>query len=150
MDLNKSAHMPGCCKRVLSTSQHHDIRQPCYNVRMFYVVTSDARRRAKWLRYFGTSRVPVKVNAPRQQSLHDGQSVLAYDLDASRLHPMARQRFADYVSRRTGHLVTSADVDGWPLAATGLETETAVSDSWQRRPFFVCAPHNIGGMYIGD
>ncbi len=100
---------------------------------MFYVLTTDARRRAKWERFFGVERLPVKTHSPRWQLVY-GETVLAYDLDAARLHPMARRRFADYVSRRTGHAVTAAEVDGWPLRASGLEIETAVSSS-VKRPF---------------
>lgn len=100
---------------------------------MFYVVTTDTQRQATWERFFGVERLPVKANRPRPQLLH-GETVLAFDLDAARLHPMARRRFADYVSRRTGHVVLAAEVDGWPLRASGLMIETAVS-SEVKRPF---------------
>lgn len=100
---------------------------------MFYVTTTDQRRRAHWMRLFGVDQLPVKAPRPRRQArIWQPGEVLAFDLDAGRLHWMQRHRFAGYVSRQIGVTVDEALhlVDGWPIPADGV---TAVS--WWKRPF---------------
>lgn len=112
---------------------------------MTYIMTTDPQRREKWLHLFGTDVLPVKQPAPRWRvergAFGRETEALGYDLDASRLHPMALIRFADYVSRKTGHRHSTDDVDGWLITAAGCavvdEDEiTADSARWQKRPFF--------------
>lgn len=97
---------------------------------MFYVTTHDHQRHAHWERVFGATRLPVKVGLPRWQvGVWQPGAILAYDLDAARLHWMQRQRFAGYVSRRTGMSMADAmyAIDGWPIEADDCEIGTAVS-----------------------
>ena len=67
-----------------------------------FITTTDPTRRALWLRLFGSEWLPVKSARPRWQVDRAGVEVLAFDLDASRLHFMARSRFAGYIARRDG------------------------------------------------
>ena len=93
-----------------------------------FITTNNAHRALKWQRLFGSDRLPVKQEKPRHQWLPlSVQMVLAYDLDAKRLHPMQRVRFADYISKRTGmtHSEAMTHVDGWPLDADGCSVVTA-------------------------
>jgi hypothetical protein len=112
------------------------------------VTTQDPTRRALWLRLFGVDWLPVKAARPRWQvargELVEGE-ILAFDLDAARLHPMARERFAHYIAQRTGetYKVAAHIVDGWPIAAAGCVVETAVSSEWVERPF----TFSRGGAY---
>lgn len=107
----------------------------------FLLTTTDSQRRAKWQRIFGVDELPVKADKPRWRvergAFGREVNVLGYDLDASRVHWMGLTRFAEYVSRKTGHEYTAANMDGWLIRATGYETvhETADSASWQERPF---------------
>jgi len=109
--------------------------------RMFQIMTHDTRQRALWLRLFGTETLPVKAAKPRWRvergAFGREVNVLAYDLDARRLHWMARQRFASWVSVKTGHTVRASEVDGWLIKADRCEVinETADSSMWGKRPF---------------
>lgn len=113
----------------------------CYNACMFTIMTNDPRQRALWLKLFGTEQLPVKTAKPRWRvergAFTRETNVLAYDLDASRLHWMARQRFASWVSLKTGHTVTAKEIDGWLIKADRCELviDTAVSPTWRKRPF---------------
>ena len=102
-----------------------------------FITTTDADRRALWLRLFGSEWLPVKSARPRWQVDRVGVEVLAFDLDASRLHIMAQARFAGYVARRDGIAYDTALslVNGWPVKAVGCIVETAVSETWEKRPF---------------
>lgn len=106
---------------------------------IFQVTTQDPARRRLWLRLFGAEWLPVKADRPRWQVKAGQGEVLAFDLDAKRLHPMARARFAHAISQRHGMTYEAALslVDGWPIEASGciVESETAVSGRWQERPF---------------
>ena len=106
---------------------------------MFYIMTTDPQRRAKWQRLFGTDELPVKSAEPRWRVERDAfgseSNVLGYDLDASRLHWMARIRFADYVSRRMGHTYQPSDMDGWLIKAAGCDLVNEAADSDRERPF---------------
>lgn len=99
----------------------------------YYVTTSSPKRRALWLRLFGVDRLPVVSPKPRWQ-VGRGEfretETLAYDLDVARLHWMA-------LSRAAGRLgIDVADVRGLPIKASAdVVVETAVSDSWKKRPF---------------
>lgn len=113
-----------------------------------FITTSDPRRRDLWLRLFGEEWLPVKAARPRWQVTRgelNETEILAFDLDAVRLPAGARERFAHYVARKTDQSYAAAaqQVDGWPLKAAGCVVETAVSDSWQKRPF-VFAREPIG------
>ncbi len=104
------------------------------------ITTSDAQRRALWLRLFGADWLPVKTARPRWQVVRGELTeveVLAFDLDASRMPAGARDRFAHYIAAKTGQGYEAAltQVDGWPIAAAGCTVETAVSSKWVRRPF---------------
>lgn len=100
---------------------------------MAWIMTHDEARRTRWIKLFGVERLPVKVAKPRwQHHPFSAAMVYAYDLDARRLHPQARARFAAYIASRAhvdygtaGHMV-----DGWPVQAAGCELaqeETVVS-----------------------
>jgi len=109
---------------------------------MFTIITNDPRQRALWLRLFGTEQLPVKADKPRWRvergAFGREVNVLAYDLDASRLHWMARQRFASWLSSIPGnHKVRASEVDGWLIKADRCEivNETADSSMWGKRPF---------------
>ncbi len=111
---------------------------------MAFVTTMEGRRRAIWMRIFGSERLPVKSARPRLQGVgrHGEMMRLAYDLDAGRLHWMAATRFADYLSARYGYPVTVGQVDGFPIRAAGCvvveneeSRETAVSAKLEKRPF---------------
>ena len=107
----------------------------------FLLTTTDTKRAAMWQRLFGVDALPVKTATPRwrveQGAFGRETNVLGYDLDASRLHWMALERFAAYVSRRTGYPHRAKEMDGWLIKATGKEMvhETAESAIWQKRPF---------------
>lgn len=110
----------------------------------YYVTTADPQRRARWQRLFGVERLPVLHPRPRWQvgrGEFREQEFLAYDLDCSRLHWMA-------LSRAAGRLgLDAADLRGLPIkAGADIEVETAVSDSWQKRPF-VFAREQGGAVY---
>lgn len=112
----------------------------------FFLTTTDTERREKWLRLFGTGALPVKSPTPRWRvergAFGREVSVLGYDLDADRLHWMARERFAGYLTQKSGHLYASRDIDGYLIKSTGRETvhETAESALWQKRPFLFLNP----------
>lgn len=105
-----------------------------------FITTTDPQRLAIWQRLFGVDRLPVKSDTPRWRVERDSfgreANVLGYDLDASRVHWMARERFAHYVSRKTGHSYRGSDIDGWLIKAAGCEVVTETADSlWRKRPF---------------
>lgn len=93
-----------------------------------FIKTNDAHRERKWVRLFGVDMLPVKQARPRDQWLPLQEcQVLAYDLDASRLHWMQRERFVDYICIRTGMCRKEAmqHTDGWPLVAEDCFVVTA-------------------------
>ena len=100
----------------------------------YYITTTDPNRRAIWQRLFGLDRLPVMSPRPRWQ-VGRGEfretEILAYDLDASRLHWMAKDRAA----KRMG--VAVAELGGMPIkcGADVEVTEAAVSEEWGKRPF---------------
>lgn len=104
----------------------------------YRIQTTDEKRRAFWDRYFGVEELPVKYERPRYQEL-PGKTVLAYDLDTSRLASGAVYNFAHYLARkyRTSYDAARKMVDGYPISAanTKLLDETAQPPTWWRRPF---------------
>ena len=99
----------------------------------YHVTTSDSQRRALWVRLFGTDRLPVVSGRPRWQ-VGRGEfretEFYAYDLAVAGLHWMAAQRAADKLG------VSVDDLARLPIkAGADITVETAVSDSWQKRPF---------------
>ena len=111
-------------------------------MKLYRIKTSDKKRRALWYRLFGMETLPVKSHNPRRCEL-PGKSVLAYDLDASRLSSGAVDAFAHYIANRQ-HITFSAaksQVDGWHIRAQGCTAEeeeerTAAPPLWAERPFF--------------
>jgi len=100
---------------------------------MFYVTTTDRRRRERWQAIFGTDRLPVLTGKPRWQ-VGRGEfretEYYAYDLAVAGLHWMAAQRAADKLG------LSVDDLARLPIkAGADITVETAVSDSWQKRPF---------------
>lgn len=100
---------------------------------MFYVTTTDRRRRERWQAIFGTDQLPVLSAKPRWQ-VGRGEfretEFYAYDLAVAGLHWMAAQRAADKLG------VSVDDLARLPIkAGADITVETAVSDSWQKRPF---------------
>lgn len=91
----------------------------CYTLLMM-IFTHDPARRARWHAVFGVDQLPVKTDLPRVQAVA-GREILAYDLDAARLHPMAAARFAAYATRKTAVPHGAADIDGWPIPADGCQ-----------------------------
>lgn len=101
-----------------------------------YVITENNSRRSRWFLAFGVTRLPVKHTEPRWQEVPDlfGQpkTILAYDLDASRLPQGRVAKTAAYLGR---------SVDNHPIPALGCEVveyednETAESSLWRKRPF---------------
>lgn len=97
-----------------------------------FIHTNDEARRDRWVQLFGVDRLPVKAARPRWQPRpHDPELVLAFDLDAGRLHWMAAARFANYVASHYDLPVSQAAmlIDGWPVVADGcvvVEEEAAM------------------------
>lgn len=91
------------------------------------IATTNENRRAKWDRLFGRDSLPVRHNSPQGIIPVSRNVVLpAFELDASRLHPMAVSRFAGHLSRRLRISYDEAlvRVDGWLIDATDCEVET--------------------------
>ena len=113
-------------------------------MKLYRIKTSDKKRRALWYRLFGMETLPVKSHNPRRCEL-PGKSILAYDLDASRLSSGAVDTFAHYIAHKYCIPFSEArsKVDGWHIQAHGCTAiedsrtqATAVPPSWIERPFF--------------
>lgn len=106
----------------------------------------EEKRRLKWLNIFGTDTLPVLHTHPREVERVEG-TILAYDLDVSKLHQGQLDRLSAYIARRDHrpyHEVREIVAEGWTLPATGLMVtvgyKTAVSrrhyPTW-KRPLFL-------------
>lgn len=88
------------------------------------ITTTSQRRAALWDHIFSTDRLPVLHDAPRwQEQQGRAFSVLAYDLDTSRLTSMQRARFASHLARveRRPYLECVAEVNSgrtYPIKAS--------------------------------
>jgi hypothetical protein len=103
----------------------------------YAIRTGDRRRAATWRRIFGSDRLPVLAAAPRRLCDRDGER-LVYDLDMSRVHPVAVCRLAAHVARRTRqpYSVVLLEIQSrgfWVDAENVMVEETAVG----KRPFFL-------------
>ena len=98
------------------------------------IATTNENRRMKWERVFGCESLPVRHNTPTGAiRISCNIIVPAYELDASRLHPMAAARFAAHLSRRLRISFDEAKgmVDGWMIDASDCEVKTV----GEKRPF---------------
>lgn len=109
-----------------------------------FITTRDPRRRATWLRLFGSDRLPVLSGRARwQPGIVPGRDVLAYDLAVGRLSQGQRDRFAAYVARRTlrDYRDVKAEMDiayAWPIRARGCSVvEVEDSETVERPSLFV-------------
>ena len=97
------------------------------------IATTDRKRSDHWDRVFGRHTLPVKSERPLGWIVNAGtEPRRAYELDAARLHPMARARFAATLVRRlrVGYSDAMALVDGWLIDSSNCELETV-----GKRPF---------------
>lgn len=112
---------------------------------MTYVTTTDEKRRARWVRIFGTDRLPVKSIYPRLQVIPLVGEVAAYDLDAKRVNRFAVSQLAHNRSAMRGidyvEAYNQIMRDGWPIPAAGCAVEAGEGSS---SPPLVASYSHIG------
>lgn len=106
--------------------------------KLYRIKTYSQIRRGEWYSRFGVETLPVKYAEPRPHEL-PGKTVIAYDLDPSRLSSQAMAAFAHRLARANneGLEIAKSRIDGYPIPALNCTAiEEADAAVWREQSLF--------------